>query len=96
MTIRFLSPAEAELASAARYYEEQVPGLGTDFLDEVETALGKIGDFPEAWAPVSDAQRRCRLHRFPYGLIYEVRSDEIIIASVMHLHRHPDHWKKNL
>jgi len=96
MTIRFLSVAEAELASATQYYEQQVPGLGADFLDEVEVAIGKIRDFPEAWTPVSTSLRRCRLRRFPYGLIYEIRINEIIIASVMHLHRHPDHWKKNL
>ena len=42
MTIRFLSVAEAELASAAHYYEQQVTGLGADFLDEVEVAIGKI------------------------------------------------------
>jgi len=96
MTIRFLSPAEAELAAAAQYYEEQVPGLGEEFLDEIELALEKILSFPEAWAPLSHNQRRCPLRRFPYGLIYQVRGDEIIIASVMHLRRHPDHWKKNL
>ena len=53
MTIRFLSRAETELASAAQYYEQQVSGLGSDFLDEVEVAIGKIRDFPEAWSPVS-------------------------------------------
>jgi hypothetical protein len=65
MTIRFLSVAEAELASATHYYEQQIQGLGTDFLDEVEVAIGKIRDFPEAWTPVSSSLRRCRLRRFP-------------------------------
>ena len=52
MTIRFLSPAETELESATQYYDEQVSGLGSEFLDEVELALGKIRKFPEAWATV--------------------------------------------
>ena len=72
---------ETKLANAAKYYEEQVVGLGSDFLDEALVALKKIRDFPEAWAPVSKSQRRCRLNRFPYGLIYEIRPEEIIIAS---------------
>lgn len=72
MTVRFLSIAEAELASATHYYEQQVPGLGTDVLDEVGAAIGKIRDFPEAWTPVSTSLRRFRLRRFPYGLIYEI------------------------
>lgn len=96
MTVRFLSPAESELASATGYYEKQVPGLGSDFLDEVTTAIEKIRRHPEAWPPVSETQRRCRLNRFPYGLIYESRSDEIVIAPVMHLHRHPDRWRTRL
>jgi len=96
MRLRLLSPAETELAEAAKRYQDQVAGLGSDFLDEVLVALKKIREFPEAWAPVSKFQRRCRLNRFPYGLIYEIRTEEIVIASVMHLHRHPDHWKKRL
>ena len=96
MTIRFLSAAEAELGIAARYYEQQVSGLGSDFLDEIEAAVSRIRTFPEAWSPVSGSFRRCRLHRYPYALVYELRPGEIIIASVMHLHRHPDHWRTNL
>ncbi len=96
MTIRFLSAAEAELGTATRYYEQQVPGLGSDFLDEIEAAVRRIRAFPKAWSPVAGSFRRCRLHRFPYGLVYEIRPNEVIIASVMHLHRHPDHWKTNL
>lgn len=84
MRLRLLSSAEKKLAEAAKYYEEQAAGLGRDFLDEVLKALKKIRDFPEAWTPVSDSQQRCRLNRF----IYEIRSDEIVIASVMHLHGH--------
>lgn len=96
MTLRFLSPAKRELAEAARYYESQLTGLGADFLTAVEQVCQKIRNNPEAWALVSDTMRRCRLSRFPYGVIYEIRGAEVVIASVMHLHRRPEHWKKNL
>jgi len=33
------------------------------------------------------------MNRFPYGVIYEQRSDEIIIVAVSHQHRRPDFWK---
>ena len=52
MTIRFLSAAEAELGAAARHDDQQVSGLGSDFLDEVEAATGRIRAFPEAWSPI--------------------------------------------
>ena len=35
-------------------------------------------------------------HRFPYGIIYAVENGEVLVISVMHLHRHPDSWRKNL
>jgi hypothetical protein len=30
--------------------------------------------------------------RFPYGIIYRVDGQEVFIAAVMHLKRHPDYW----
>jgi plasmid stabilization system protein ParE len=75
------------------YYEEQMPGLGTQFLDEVQSALDRIRAFPLAWQPLSQHTRRCLLNRFPYGVIYEQRKDEIVVVAVGHQHRHPDFWK---
>ena len=34
--IAFLSPAQEEMTAAARYYQTQSTGLGTEFLAEVE------------------------------------------------------------
>ncbi len=96
MRLRFLSPAESELVAAARFYDKQVSGLGLEFLDKVQHALNVIRKNPELPSHISDSQRRCRLRRFPYGLVYQIRPDEIVVASVMHLQRHPDYWKKNL
>jgi len=91
MKVEFVSLAKQELAKAALYYEKQVPGLGSDFLDEVEATRNKIKKNPKAWALVSKELRRCRLRRFPYGLIYEIYEDKILILSVMHLHRGPSY-----
>ena len=32
----------------------------------------------------------------PYGVIYAIEADHVLIVSVMHLHRHPESWRKNL
>ena len=92
MTYRFLSPAQADLAEAVRYYEQAVPGLGIKFLDEVELAVQRILLQPEAWTRVAPHHRRCRTRRFPYGVIYSVENDTILIAALMDLRRHPDSW----
>jgi toxin ParE2 len=91
--IRFLEAARDDLGEAIRYYEAQRPGLGAEFRDEVRSTLERIERFPEAWRSLSQNTRRCRTHRFPYGIIYQVRPDEILVVAVAHLHRRPDYWK---
>ena len=96
MTYRFLSPAQQDLTEAVEYYDRAAPGLGLEFLDEIERTVGRILLHPEAWTRVAENHRRCRTRRFPYGLIYAVEKDVVIIAAVMNLRRHPDTWKKRL
>jgi len=94
---RFTSAALTELTQATLYYEHQENGLGTAFLNETEATLKRILQHPTAWQPLSPRTRRCRTHRFPFGLIYQIRTDEILlITSVMDLRRNPARWKQLL
>ncbi len=36
--------------------------------------------------------RRCRLARFPYGLIYGVDGETLVVVAVAHLHGRPRYW----
>ncbi len=92
MKIVFLEIAQIELDDAIQYYNYEVPGLGDAFLDEVLNALDRIGGFPEAWHPCSKRTKRCRTRRFPYGIIYQIRKEEILVVAVANLHRKPDYW----
>lgn len=97
MSYRFLSPALAELAEAAEFYGERVPGLGADFVDEVDAAINRILQFPEAWSRLSEGFRRCSLRRFPFSLIYTLLDDgEVLIVAVFHHSREPKSWRENL
>jgi plasmid stabilization system protein ParE len=93
---RFLSPAQRDLAEAVAYYEQATPGLGIEFLDEIERTVNRILLQPEAWTRVSDHHRRCRTRRFPFGLIYAIDQKVILIVAVMNLRRHPDSWKNRI
>src|SRR5262245_33033812 len=90
---RFTSAALSELREATIYYERQESGLGIKFLDEIEAATDRILRFPRAWHPVSVRSRRCRTHRFPFGLLYQIRADEILITALMDLRRDPRRWR---
>ena len=96
MNVEFLQPAEAELIDTVAYYNLQSEGLGYEFAAEVKRTLERIIRFPEAWPVLSKRSRRCRTSRFPYGIIYQVGKETILIVAVMQLHKHPDSWKSRL
>ena len=96
MSFRFLSPALEELAEAAEYYDREVPGLGADFLSEVDRAIDLVLGFPEAWGKISEDFRHCNLRRFPYTVIYPLEgANDILIVSVFHQSRAPSSWRDN-
>ena len=93
MTIKFHSEARKEFLKAAEYYEEQVLGLGDEFIEEVEKVLEIIENYPNSGTKITKSKRRFLVSRFPYGVIYSVKSSQIIIFAVMDLRRKPDYWK---
>lgn len=84
--------AEAEVNEAADFYDLEDPGLGNVFLDEVERAIEDISQHPEA-APLVRGVRKKPLQKFPYSLVYSLRSDEIRLLAVAHQKRRPFYWR---
>lgn len=96
MKIRFLSPAINELKESIEYYESKEEGLGDRFYIEFRNTIERIKNYPEAWPKFSQHTRRCRTKIFPYGVIYQLRDDEILILAVCHLRREPGYWTERL
>ncbi len=98
MNIEFLEPATAELYEAIVYYNIQRQGLGLEFAKEVQDTIERIKQNPEAWTTISTSKqaRRCLTNRFPYGIIYQIRDNTILIVAVMHLKRRPQTWQSRL
>lgn len=92
MTIRFLTLAQQELDDAVAWYEPQMDGLGQEFLDEFDRALRRTLQFPRSSLEIATGIRRCLIARFPYGLIYGIDEETIVVIAVAHLHRHPRYW----
>jgi len=96
MTFEMLPVASAELEEAVDYYNEQLPGLGFELAAEFARTLERIEDLPAGWAPFSQNARRCRLARFPYGVIYVLDAEHVLIVGFMHLARDPERWQDRL
>lgn len=92
MNARYLDAAESEFQEAIDYYNQQRPGLGFEFSDEVKDAVVRITNYPLSWTPLSKRTRRAQVHRFPYSIIYEVRDDAILIVAIQHHRRKPLNW----
>ena len=92
MKHRFVEDALDEFIAAGRYYNQQVPGLGDAFVDEVEAGIRAILNGPEVWRVVEDDASRFLIRRFPYAIYYTIERDAVVIWAVKHLHRNPDYW----
>jgi plasmid stabilization system protein ParE len=88
--------AEADLADAYAWYERQRAGLGADFLSAATDAASFISDQPEAYQVLHRDVRRAPLHRFPYGLLYRVYPDRMVVVACFHARRNPLVWRRRL
>ncbi len=90
--------AEQEMNSTARYYNQKTPGLGYDFLDEIDWSFNFIRASPERWACVNRQIRKYNMRRFPFAIyyLYEQELKQVIIVSVAHHKRYPNYWKHRI
>ena len=93
MKVRFHRLARAEMDESARYYEGECAGLGSEFLDAIQRAIGFLKEHPEGAPVVSGGLRRKLLDRFPHGLIYAIEGETVFVLAVANLRRRPFYWK---
>ncbi len=86
--------AEADIAEAARWYEQRSPGLGNEFLRAVDVTLAEIARMPERYPLVRGSARRAFLRRFPYGVFFVVRPELVSVIACLHARRDPRHWQE--
>lgn len=91
--MEFDPAADEELVAAAEYYDNEVVGLGEDFLAEVAQSIGFATARPTAGASMEGGFRRVLVHRFPFAVIYRERGAGLEVLAVAHLRRHPGYWR---
>jgi plasmid stabilization system protein ParE len=93
MRVIYHDDARFELFEAAGWYDDKLPGLGDQFLDEIEVAVREIKSHPQRFSIVEGDIRRYLVKRFPYAIYYRVHEDVLQILVIKHHRRHPDYWK---
>jgi plasmid stabilization system protein ParE len=95
MTLKvvFRPAARAEFDGATLWYEDRQPGLGTQFVAEIDRAVDLASEHPDRY-PVQHKTIRCvRARRFPYSVLYTVEKEQIVVLAVFHARRDPAIWK---
>ena len=88
--------AEAEYHEAIRYYSRKSGDLGLSFVTEVESAIERARQFPEAYGRAGPNLRHVITRRFPYAIVYEILEDRIFIWALMQGNREPGYWRERL
>ncbi len=87
-----LRSAQKDIRRAARFYEDEAPGLGGEFVTEIERAFARLAENPEIGPHARHNARKLLVRRFPYVVIYRVEPERVLVLAVGHQRRHPDFW----
>ena len=87
--------AEADLSEAYQWYEQQVRGLGGEFLLCVDGVIASIEKNPHLYPVVHKGVIwRALSTRFPYGVFFVEGTQSISVIAVAHAKRNPRVWQE--
>lgn len=93
MRYEFHPEARREYLDAVAYYEQRQAGLGARFTIEIEGAIHRVVEAPHRWRKLEGDIRRSLARTFPFGILYTVETDHILVLAVMHHSRKPGYWR---
>ena len=84
--------ARSDMRSARNWYEEQTPGLGIRFGDELDVVILSIGQQPLIYPFIYRDVRRAMTRHFPYSVYFVVKGHRVAVLRVLHHARDPREW----
>jgi plasmid stabilization system protein ParE len=98
MIVRLDDAARDDVREATAWYAARDPSAARRFVSAVDVAIDRIAESPsdlpllETWT--GDVTiRRLILRPFPYVIVFEEFSDEVVVWCVTHTSRRPQHWQ---
>jgi len=84
------SVAEKDIWQVAWYYEQQVNGLGKEWIMCVDDAMSSIETNPNIFSKYYREYRRGLVRRFPYGIFYIVDENTVSVVRILDLRQSPN------
>ena len=91
--VEFHPEAEQDLSEAKSWYRERSKLAARAFATEFAYAVRQISSSPNRWPEDRPEERRFVLSRFPFSILYRVRTNTIFITAVAHQRRRPGYWR---
>jgi plasmid stabilization system protein ParE len=89
LAVSYAKEIDDDLTEAARWYCEQRPDLGEDFLRDFQVTAGVIATVGQACRPVVQDYRRVHFKNYPYAVFFVVYGDRAVVYLVIHTSRDP-------
>ena len=88
--------AEQDIENAIGWYQNQRPGLGVEFQNELFEAVNRLGGRPRLFQEKYKKMRVCYLKRFPYGIHFKLDEgkNQILVVAVFHMAENPRKWTR--
>jgi toxin ParE1/3/4 len=94
--VKFRPAAEADLQDAYDWYEGRQPGLGVEFIGEIDRCISNIVSQPKMYPVVHTNVRQAPVKRFPYCVMYSDFKDEIVVFAAFPAARDPKIWQRRM
>ena len=93
----FKPSAKEEFFEAIAWYEDECPGLGKEFAQEVFQALERALIQPEIFRKFRGRARKIHLKQFKaYSIYFAIKDDAFSVVAVFHGARNPAELRQRL
>lgn len=87
--LTYTSRANCSIIKAFEYYESAQKDLGSYFFASLEDCIISIAKNPEIYKAVYQNYRQAKITRFPYVVIYRIKTDAVVIENVFNTRQNP-------
>ncbi len=93
LPIKLELQARRDFDESFDWYAKRSQAAAEQFVIAVDQALARIAKQPNLYGRIDAQHQACRLFKFPFSLVFAVRSDCILIVAIAHDRRQPGYWR---